>query len=64
MKLSRFFPMARHENWGGGPSGWYVCDFHNFDKTNLSRPITDEPCYNEAEAREIADMLNEEENSK
>ncbi len=53
--------MARHENWTGGPSGWYVCDFHDFDKTNLSRPITNELCYNEAEAREIADMLNEEE---
>jgi hypothetical protein len=54
--------MARHASWNG-ITGWFVCDAMNLDRTSRARPVHDEPCENEAEARSIAAMLNDENNS-
>lgn len=55
--------MARHASGNGGVGGWFVCDQNDLDRTNLARPIHEEPCADETEAKSIAAMLNDENNS-
>lgn len=65
-RMNRYFPMSRGAGIGGDArfqeAGWYVCDAQNVDSTNLARPIHDEPCVDQDEARGIARMMNETEN--
>jgi hypothetical protein len=52
--LPRFHPLSVNG------SGWFVAD-HTKLTNRISTPVTDEPCDSYEEAKEIADMLNEEE---
>jgi hypothetical protein len=54
----RYFAMARHSSWGSGPSGWYVCDGEDLDKTHLAKPLHDDPM-TEVDARELAEEMNQ-----
>jgi hypothetical protein len=54
----RYFARATHEAAYGCPTGWYVCDEKLRDKVDRPKAIHDEPCADEAEARYLAEALN------
>lgn len=58
--LPRFHPLIAKHN---GIIAWWICDGHNQKGHHLLMPCIPEPCIDENEARELCDILNEEDNA-
>jgi len=55
--MARFHPLATKHN---GVTAWWICDGHADTEHSLAVPYIEEPCKDEAEARELSAILNEE----
>ncbi len=60
MKMPRFYPLIAEHN---DTVAWWICDGHANTEHSLAMPYLDEPCRDEAEARELSAILNENEDS-
>ncbi len=56
-RAPRFHPLITKHN---GIAAWYVCDGHADTEHSLAVPYLGEPCVDEDEAKELAILLNEE----